>query len=182
VATALDAPLDVFLVRKLGVPGHEELAIGAIATGGVTILNDDVIRGYGIPPDVVEAAARREEHELARREQAYRGERSPIDVSDRVAILVDDGLATGSSMRAAVAAVRRLGPTRTVVAVPAAAESTCQELRAEVDEVVCALTPALFYAVGQAYWDFRQTTDDEVRQLLGAADGAGQNVRPSERP
>jgi erythromycin esterase-like protein/predicted phosphoribosyltransferase len=169
VATALGAPLDVFIVRKLGVPGHEELAMGAIASGGVVVLNDDVVRGMDIPSEVIEQVAREEGRELERRERAYREDRPPPDVAGKVVILVDDGLATGSSMRAAILALRRLGPARIVAAVPAAPESTCQELAAEVDEVVCATTPSPFFAVGQQYWDFTQTTDDEVRDLLRAA-------------
>jgi len=175
VATALGAPLDVFLVRKLGVPGHEELAMGAIATGGVVVLNDDVVRDLGISPEDLRRVAEREARELRRREQAYRGNRPMPDIAGKVVILVDDGLATGSSMRAAIQALRALGPARIVVAVPAAPESTCQELAAEVDEVVCATTPSPFFAVGASYYDFTQTTDDEVRELLQAASAA----RPS---
>ena len=169
VATALDLPLDVFIVRKLGIPGHEELAMGAIASGGVVVLNDDVVRGMNIPPDAIEQVARDEARELERRQRVYREDAPPADLSGKQVILVDDGLATGSSMRAAIQALRRLGPARIVVAVPAAPESTCQELAAEVDEVVCATTPSPFFAVGQHYWDFSQTTDDEVRDLLRAA-------------
>src|ERR1700704_2131328 len=166
VATELAVPLDVFVVRKLGVPGHEEFAMGAIASGGVVVVNDDVIRGLGIAADVVERVADEEGRELARRERVYREARPMEDVTGKVVILVDDGLATGSSMRAAILALRRLRPARIVVAVPAAPESTCQELAAEADEVVCATTPSPFFAVGQSYWDFTQTTDDEVRDPL----------------
>ncbi len=166
VARALDAPLDVFLVRKLGVPGQEELAMGAIASGGLRVLNPSVLSVLRVPDSVIDAVADRELAELERREQAYRDGRPPLDVRGKVAILVDDGLATGSTMRAAVAALRRLGPARIVVAVPVAAAATCAELRHEVDEVVCALTPEPFYAVGLWYEDFSQTTDDEVRELL----------------
>jgi predicted phosphoribosyltransferase len=169
VARTLGAPLDVFLVRKLGVPGHEEFAMGAIASGGVVVIDDDVVRALGIPPPVIERVAEQEARELARRERAYRGDRPMPDIAGKTVILVDDGLATGSSMRAAIQALRRRGPARIVVAVPAAPESTCRELEAEVDEVVCATTPSPFFAVGQAYWDFSQTTDDEVRELLRAA-------------
>jgi erythromycin esterase-like protein/adenine/guanine phosphoribosyltransferase-like PRPP-binding protein len=169
VATALGAPLDVFLVRKLGVPGHEELAMGAIASGGVVVLNDDVVRGMGITPEMLRSVAEKEAQELQRRERAYRGDRPMPEVAGKVVILVDDGLATGSSMRAAIQALRTLGPARIVVAVPAAPESTCRELEAEVDEVVCATTPSPFFAVGTSYYDFTQTTDDEVRELLRAA-------------
>jgi len=169
VAIALGAPLDVFLVRKLGVPGHEELAMGAIASNDVVVLNDDVVRDLGIPEDVIRRVAAAESRELERRERAYWDGRSMAPVEGRTVILVDDGLATGSSMRAAVRALRRLHPTGIVVAVPTAPASTCGELGAEVDEVVCASTPSPFLAVGRSYWDFTQTTDDEVRRLLGSA-------------
>ena len=169
VATALGVPLDVFVVRKLGVPGREELAMGAIASGGVTVINDDVARGLGISPEVIEQVAEREGRELLRREQAYREGRPFPEVTGKVVIVVDDGLATGSSMRAAVEALRRLRPAAIVVAVPAAPESTCRELNALADKVVCATTPSPFFAVGESYWDFTQTTDEEVRDLLRAA-------------
>ncbi|MDB5308744.1 MAG: putative phosphoribosyltransferase [Gemmataceae bacterium] len=170
VALALGAPLDVFLVRKLGVPGREELAMGAIATGGVRVLNEEVVRGLGIPPEVIAEAAEDALRELERRERVYRGNRPPPDVRGKVVILVDDGLATGSTMRAAVAALRRLGPARVVVAVPVGAPQTCSEIELEADETICALEPDPFYAVGQWYEDFSQTTDEEVRGLLAAAD------------
>ena len=169
VARALDAPLDAFLVRKLGVPGHEELAMGAIATGGVRVLNDEVVQGLAIPAGAIDGVARREEQELARREQAYRGDRPPPDLRGKTVILVDDGLATGSTMRAAVAAVRQQAPARVVVAVPAAAPQTCEEFQREVDDIVCAITPEPFWAVGLWYDDFSPTTDDEVRELLAQA-------------
>jgi erythromycin esterase-like protein/predicted phosphoribosyltransferase len=169
VARALGAPLDVFLVRKLGLPGHEELAMGAIASGGVVVVNDDVLRGLGVSSEVVQRVAEQESRELRRREAAYRDDRPPPDVAGKVVILVDDGLATGSSMRAAIQALRALKPARIVVAVPAAPASTCRELTAMVDEVVCATTPSPFFAVGNSYWDFTQTTDDEVRDLLRQA-------------
>jgi predicted phosphoribosyltransferase len=170
VATALDAPLDVLVVRKLGVPGHSELAMGAIASGGVTILNDDIVRGLDIRPQVIEQVAEREGRELARREQAYREGRSAPDAIGRTVIVVDDGLATGASMRAALLAVRQRQPARVVVAVPAAPKSSCRELGGMLaDEVVCATTPSPFVAVGASYRDFSQTTDDEVRLLLRAA-------------
>jgi erythromycin esterase-like protein/adenine/guanine phosphoribosyltransferase-like PRPP-binding protein len=172
VATALGAPLDVFLVRKLGVPGYEEMAMGAIASGGVVVLNEDVVRGIGIPPELIQQAAEKEGRELLRREQAYREGRPPPDVAGKTVIVVDDGLATGASMRAAIQALRRLRPERIVVAVPAAPESTRQELEALADEVVCATTPSPFFAVGQSYWDFTQVTDEEVRDLLRAASAA----------
>jgi putative phosphoribosyl transferase len=166
VARALHVPLDVFLVRKLGAPGQEELAIGAIASGGVRVLNEEVIRALSISPQTIEEIARQEEHELHRREQAYRGDRPSIDVRGRTVILIDDGLATGSTMRAAARALRNRGPGKVVVAVPVAAASTCREFQSEVDQVVCVMTPEPFRAVGLWYEDFTQTTDEEVRQLL----------------
>ena len=166
VATALGAPLDVFLVRKLGTPGHRELAMGAIASGGVRVLNDDVVRWYGIPEKAIESVAREEAEELERRERAYRRDRPAPDLANRVVILVDDGLATGSTMRAAAQAVRLPGPSRVVVAVPVGARQTCSEIAAVADEVVCARMPEPFSAVGQWYLDFDQTEDDEVRELL----------------
>lgn len=166
VARALGAPLDLFLVRKLGTPGHRELAMGAIASGGVRVLNDDVVHWYGITPDAIEAVARDEQRELERREAAYREGRDPVPVEGRTVILIDDGLATGSTMRAAVQAVRLRQPTRVVVAVPVGAPQTCEELAAIADEVVCAQMPEPFAAVGQWYVDFDQTTDAEVRDLL----------------
>lgn len=169
VARALGAPLDVFLVRKLGVPGHEELAMGAIASGGVRVVNETVARQLGIPADVVDAAAEREGQELARREAAYRDGRPAPDVRGKTVILVDDGLATGSTMRAAVAAVRRARPAAVVVAVPVGSAETCADFRGEADVVVCAEEPEPFFAVGTWYDDFSQTTDDEVRELLAQA-------------
>ena len=169
VARALGAPLDLFLVRKLGVPGHEELAMGALASGGVRVLNERVVSQLRVPPAAIEHVAAREGQELERRERAYRGDRPPPRVRGRTVILVDDGLATGSTMRAAAEALKALHPARLVVAVPVAAAETCHELRAEVDEVVCDLTPEPFYAVGLWYEDFSQTTDDEVRELLARA-------------
>jgi putative phosphoribosyl transferase len=169
VATALQAPLDVFLVRKLGVPGHEELAMGAIASGGVVVRNEEVISGLGIPNHVLEAVVARERQELERRERLYRGDRPFPDLHGSTVILVDDGLATGASMRAAVAALRQHQPVYCVVAVPVAAPDTCEALRAEVDEIICARTPEPFYAVGVWYEHFSQTTDDEVRDLLDQA-------------
>ena len=169
VAISLHAPLDVYLVRKLGVPGHEELAMGAIATGGVMLLNREVIDELGIPDEVIRAVSLREWQELARRESLYRGASPPPEVSGKTAILVDDGLATGSTMRAAVAALKKQGPARIVVAVPVAAQQTCALLSNEVDEVVCPHTPDQFYAVGLWYHDFSPTTDEQVRNLLQAA-------------
>jgi putative phosphoribosyl transferase len=169
VAKALRAPLDVFIVRKLGVPGHDELAMGAIATGGVRVLNDDVVISLELEPKVIDAVAAKEGKELARRERLYRGARPAPDVHGRTVILVDDGLATGSTMRAAVAALRKQVPARLVVAVPVAAPETCEEFKTEVDEVVCAATPRMFNGVGRWYGDFSQTTDEEVHELLAQA-------------
>jgi predicted phosphoribosyltransferase len=166
VAQTLGAPLDVFIVRKLGVPGHEEVAMGAIASGGVRILNRDAVNRLRIPAAAIEAATVREGHELRRRERAYRDGRPALDVRGRIVILIDDGLATGSTMRSAVVALRRKEPARLVIAVPIAAPSTCREFKNEVGEVVCARTPDPFHAVGLWYEDFSQTTDDEVRELL----------------
>src|SRR5438105_12194327 len=167
VARALHAELDVFIVRKLGYPGHEEYAMGAIASGGVRVMNIDP--GISVTEREVEAVARREEAELARRERLYRGARPPVSVAGRTVIVVDDGLATGATMRAAVAAIRKLGPARHVVAVPVGAEETCRQLAREADEVVCAEMPNPFRAVGLWYADFPQATDDEVRRLLEQA-------------
>jgi putative phosphoribosyl transferase len=169
VSRALHAPFDVFLVRKLGLPGQEELAMGAIASGGVRVLNDDVVSALGLSNELIEQVAQRERRVLAERERQYRGDRPPLDVGGRVVIVVDDGLATGSSMRAAVAALHQQTPSKIVVAVPVASASTCRELAREVDEVVCAQTPEPFYAVGLWYRDFSPTSDDEVRELLDAS-------------
>lgn len=166
VATALDAPLDVFLVRKLGVPGHEELAMGAIASGGVRVVNEEVVRRLPVTEDLLARVAAQEQEELERREREYRGGRPETDVRGRTVILVDDGLATGSTMRAAVLAMRAREPARIVVAVPVAAQETCDAFRDMVDEVVCPSTPDPFVAVGAWYTDFSQTTDDEVRRIL----------------
>ncbi len=166
VARELNAPLDVFLVRKLGLPGHEELAMGAIASGGVRVLNEEVVGEFGVSPQVIERVAARETAELERREVLYRRGRPAPEVAGRIAIVVDDGLATGSTMRAAVAALKPQKPARIVVAVPVAAPSTCHELGMIVDEIVCAETPERFFAVGAWYDDFRQTTDEEIRRLL----------------
>ena len=173
VAAALGAPLDVFLVRKLGVPGHEELAMGAIASGGVRVLNRDVVEGLGIPPAVVETVTAREGEELDRRERLYRSGRPAPDVAGRVVIVVDDGLATGSTMRAAVTALRLAGAGRVVVAVPVGAVSTCEDLRDDADEVVCARTPSPFRAVGEWYQDFAPTGDDQIRAALGRMEDDG---------
>ena len=166
VALALHVPLDVFIVRKLGVPGHEELAIGAIASGGVRVLNKRIIESLNIPEEIIEQVAQRELQELRRREQAYRGEYPPLDIHGRIVILIDDGLATGASMRAAVVGVRAQDPERIVVAVPTAAPETCEAFQNEVDEIVCAITPEPFLGVGRWYDDFEQTTDEGVRLFL----------------
>lgn len=170
VALALHAPLDVFIVRKLGLPGHEELAMGAIASGGVRVLNDEVVEAYDVPPGIIEQVTRRELATLARYEQDYRSDLPAPEVKGRTVILIDDGLATGSTMRAAVAALRQMEPARLVAAVPVAAQATCRDLARQVDELVCLLTPESFYAVGSWYKDFSQTTDEEVRSLLRLAE------------
>lgn len=167
IARRLHVPFDVFVVRKLGVPGHEELAMGAIASGGVRLVNDEVVVPLGIPPNVIDSVARSEQIELARREELYRGTREPIGLTGKTVILVDDGLATGSTMRAAVMAVRRQQPARIVVAVPVGARETCAGLAREADDVVCLRTPDPFVAVGLWYRDFTPTSDSEVRALLG---------------
>src|SRR5438270_1900283 len=166
MARALGAPLDVFVVRKMGVPGYEELAMGAVATGGVRVLNDQIVQRLGISQYIIDAVAAREQQELARRERLYRGGRPPPDVRGRTVILVDDGLATGATMRAAIMALRQLQPARIIVAIRTASPETCEELKAEVDEVVCAITPEPFLAVGHCYEEFSQTPDEEVRDVL----------------
>ena len=166
VARALGAPLDVFVVRKLGVPGYEELAMGAVATGGVLVLNDQLVERLGIPQHIIDAVAARERQELARRERLYRSGRPPLDVRGRTVILVDDGLATGATMHAAIQALRQQNPARIVVAVPTASPETCEEMRARADDVICGITPEPFDAVGRWYRDFSQTTDEEVGVLL----------------
>jgi putative phosphoribosyl transferase len=180
VARALAAPLDVFLVRKLGLPGQEELAMGAIASGGVRVLNEEVVRGLQIPGEIIDAVAAKEEAELQRRERAYRGDRPPLNVEGRTVILIDDGLATGSTMRAAVAALRQQRPARIIVAVPVGAPETCEQMRSEADQAICAREPEPFHAVGLWYRDFSQTADAEVRELLERAEqerGAGSLAR-----
>ncbi len=166
VARALQASLDVFLVRKLGFPGHEELAMGAIATGGVRILNQQLIQMYGVPAELIERVTAAEQGEMERRERLYRDGRGPPDVWGRPVVLIDDGLATGSTMRAAVEALREEGARKIVVAVPVAPLETCESLREEVDDIVCGMTPEPFRAVGKWYANFSETTDDEVRELL----------------
>jgi len=170
VAERLDAPLDVFVVRKLGTPGQKELAMGAIASGGVTVLDNTLIGHLHLHSEDIRRVIEHEQTELTRRERAYRDDRPPVDVRGKTVILVDDGLATGSTMRAAVRALRKSDPERIVVAVPTAAISTCEALREEVEDVVCATTPYPFQSVGQWYEDFSQTTDDEVRELLQRAE------------
>jgi predicted phosphoribosyltransferase len=170
VARALPAPLDVMLVRKLGVPGHEELAMGAIASGGIRVLSEDVVAAFNIPDRVIATIAANEEEELRRRERAYREDRPPVEVRGRTVILVDDGLATGASMRAAAEALRVQHPERLIVAVPVAPPETCASLRQLADDVVCALAPETFLAVGNWYDDFSQTSDEEVRDLLRATE------------
>lgn len=170
VAKALGAPLDVFQVRKLGLPGHEELAMGAIATGGVRVLNPEVVEYLRIPEEVIDEVTERERRELERRERLYREGRPALSAQGRVVILVDDGLATGSTMRAAVLALRQQQPASIVVAVPVAAKQTCEDLQSVADEVICGVTPDPFYAVGLWYEDFAQTTDEEVRELLARAE------------
>ncbi len=169
VARALGAPLDVFLVRKLGLPGHRELAMGAIASGGVRVLNADVVAWYRIPDAIIDEAAREEQAELERRERVYREGRPAVPLNGKIVLLIDDGLATGSTMKAAVQAVRARGPARILVAVPVGAPDTCRDLEQIADEVVCARAPERFAAVGQWYRDFSQTTDEEVRELLHEA-------------
>jgi predicted phosphoribosyltransferase len=179
VAQTLKVPLDIFLVRKLGVPGHEELAMGAIATGGVRVLNEEVVEYLKIPETIIDSIAATELEELKRREIAYRGDHAEPDVKGKIVILVDDGLATGSTIRAAAQALRQQDPARIVVAVPVSAPQTCDEYRIGVDEIVCAVTPEPFFGVGQWYVDFSQTSDEEVRDLL--ARGRGEKPANSGR-
>jgi len=166
VAKALDIPMDVFLVRKLGTPGHRELAMGAIASGGVRVINDDVVQWYGISASAIDRIAREEQGELERREREYRDDRPAPDLTNKIVIVIDDGLATGSTMRAAAQAVRARHPGRVVIAVPVGAAQTCAELAAVADEVICVRMPEPFSAVGQWYLNFEQTSDEEVRELL----------------
>jgi putative phosphoribosyl transferase len=178
VAKALQAPLDVFVVRKLGLPGHPELAMGAIASGGVRVLNEDLLRQLPVPASAIDSVARAEQAELERREQLFRGKRSAVPIEGRTVILADDGLATGSTMRAAVLAIRRGLPSQIVVAVPVGARETCRALMDVADAVICASMPEPFTAVGAWYDDFEQTTDEEVRHLL-ARHPPGRDVRRS---
>jgi putative phosphoribosyl transferase len=179
VAAALRAPLDIFVLRKLGVPGHEELAFGAIANRGVRILDSDVINGMGLTQLDIELVTAEEKQELQRRERTYRGARPELDMQGFVVILVDDGIATGSSIRAAIRAIRQMNPARIVIATPVAPASTCNRLRSEVDELVCAETPEYFYGVGQFYEDFSQVSDEDVRELLDRA--AGRSGAPAQQ-
>ncbi len=165
VARALDAPLDIFVVRKLGLPSNEELAMGALASGNVRVINEEVVQSFGIADRIIEAVAEKEQVELERREHLYRGDSPLPSIEGKTILLVDDGVATGSTMRAAVAALRRQHPAQIIVAVPVAPPSTCGTLRAEADEVICVATPEPFYAVGQWYKLFDQTTDRQVREL-----------------
>jgi len=169
VAQALRADLDVVVVRKLGAPGHEELAVGAIAGGGIRVLNHDLIRELQIPPGLIEQATQREEQEVARRERLYREGRPALPVRDRSVVLVDDGLATGATMLAATQALRKLRPERIIVAAPVASAQACEDLRRHADQVICPVRPEPFFAVGAWYEDFAQTSDDEVRDLLERA-------------
>jgi predicted phosphoribosyltransferase len=182
VARALDAPLDVFIVRKLGVPGHEELAMGAVASGGVRVLNEEIVSALQIQAATVEEVTGLEQHEIQRREREYSGDAPAPDLTGRIVILIDDGLATGSTMMAAVRALRQRNPARLIVAVPVAASETLAALRAEVDDTICLQTPEPFYAVGLWYEDFAQTSDLEVKELLARsrrarADDSAQQVR-----
>jgi predicted phosphoribosyltransferase len=171
VARALKAPLDIFVVRKLGVPGNEELAMGAIATSGVRILNDEIVDELALPRHVIDAVTEKEERELRRRERLYRGAGAPLQVNGRAVILVDDGFATGSTMRAAIRALRERRPARIVAAVPVGSLHACEAMSGEADEVVCATTPQPLFGIGHWYRDFAQTSDDEVRALLAKAAG-----------
>ncbi|WP_416669894.1 phosphoribosyltransferase [Egbenema bharatensis] len=177
VAKALNLPLDICLVRKLGVPGHKELAMGAIASGGVRVLNYDVVGWLGIAGKVIDEVANRELRELQRRDRAYRGDRPPPDIRDRIVILVDDGIATGATMRAAISVLDAQKPAYLIVGVPVAPSETCDALKSEADEVVCLLTPEPFYAIGLWYEDFSQTTDETVRKLL--ADSTSSSYSPA---
>ena len=171
VAKMLNVPLDIFVVRKLGVPGYEELAMGAIASGGIRVLNEDVVRAAGVPNEVIDAVAAKEERELERRQRDYREGRPPVDVQGHIVIVVDDGLATGSSMRVALQALKRKRPAQIIVAVPVGARATCAEFQSEGYHIICAVTPEPFQSVGQWYRDFSQTSDEEVRDLLRQATG-----------
>lgn len=170
VAKTLKLPLDVFIVRKLGVPGQPELAMGAIASGDIQVLNDSVVRRAGISDSQIEEVAKQEKEELMKREEAYRGARPDIELQDKIVLLVDDGLATGASMRAAISALREHNPEKIIVAVPTAPPDTCQEFEPKVDQIICLHTPTPFWGVGGSYQNFSQTTNEEVRDLLNRAD------------
>lgn len=172
IAIRLKVPLDVFLVRKLGVPGHEELAMGAIAAGGICIFNDSIVNSFDIPQEVIEAVKATEQAELMRRMTLYRNDKPPLDVTDKKVILVDDGLATGATMKAAVKALKLMQPRRIIIAVPVAAFDTYKEFQPLVDEIVCLALPTLFYGVGMWYKDFAQTSDQEVIALLATIDSS----------
>jgi putative phosphoribosyl transferase len=178
VAKALNAPLDICLVRKLGVPGHKELAMGAIASGGVQVLNEELVAWMRISGQTIAEVAERELQELQRRERVYRGDRPLPQIRARIVILIDDGLATGSTMRAAIGVLKHQQPQRIIIAVPVAPLDTCNELRSKVDEVVCLMTPAQFYAIGLWYEDFTQTTDEQVCELLAVATRNPQSPHP----
>jgi putative phosphoribosyl transferase len=181
IGKALNLPLDIFIVRKLGVPGHEELAMGAVATGGVRYINRDLVDALRIDAQTIDEVSAREETEVARRENAYRGRREPLDVRGKTVILVDDGLATGSTMRVAIAALRQLGPARVVVAVPAGARDACAQIHREADQTICALSPESFFSVSEWYEEFPQTTDQEVRELLASSSRTAE-ARPCSIP
>lgn len=180
ISQLLNLPLDVLIVRKLGVPGHEELAMGAIASGGLVFLNRPVIRALYVPPEDIQRVIERERSEIARRERQYRGDRPAPDVHDRVVILVDDGLATGSTMRAAARTIQSRSPQRLIVAVPVGSAEVCAELQSDADQVICAATPARFSAVGACYRSFPQTSDEEVRELLNLSQRSASFLSPSE--
>ncbi|WP_131778761.1 phosphoribosyltransferase [Legionella bozemanae] len=166
IAQKLSLPLDIFIVRKLGVPGHEELAMGAIASGGITVLNEEIVNLLHISTEAIDTIQKSEQEELLRREQVYRGKKPFPELSGKTIILVDDGIATGYTMRAAIAALKQKKPAKLIVAIPVAARSTCDEIAPLVDEIICPMRPVNFYAVGLWYNDFSQTTDEEVMQLL----------------
>ena len=172
IASVLHVPLDVITVRKLGIPGHEELAMGALATGGGRVLNTEIIEELGIPDEIINEVATYEQQEMERRERLYRGDRPPYDVHNRIVILVDDGLATGATIRAAANAIRQQQPRHVIIAVPVAAFSTCVEFAREGEELVCLIKPELFFSVSSWYKDFRPTTDAKVRDLLAHASGS----------
>ena len=182
VARALRVPLDIFLVRKLGVPDQEELAMGAIASGGIRVLNQDIIRLLDIPEGVIEAATAREQKEIERREHAYRGDRPKPEIRGRTIIIVDDGLATGATMRAAVRALRVQSPSTIIVAVPTGAPDTCEELQKEADDAICLTKPYPFFSIGSWYDDFSQTTDEEVKSILRISDSGLRNENEKVEP